>query len=137
MSEAVYVVVGRCAVPKKQGPGDTHSFFTKGQKFNEDQVRPKVLRTMVEKGMVALEGTASSLPEDTSENVTLTIEVEDKPKTVLASKQAEDPARLEKLDLDDLNVMVLGKDSNMAPFDTKAQAIAWLSKGFGTAIPRV
>lgn len=41
-----------------------------------------------------------------------------------------DPAVLEYLDLDILNILILEKDDRVAPFETKEEAIGWLSQDF-------
>lgn len=49
---------------------------------------------------------------------------------VLSSKWNLDPEGLRGYDLESLNVMVLERDDSLDPFDTEAEAIAWLSQDY-------
>lgn len=55
----------------------------------------------------------------------------DKPEPVkLSSKWAMDPDVLEQMNLEQLNVMVLERDESVPLFETKEEAVGWLSQDY-------
>ena len=81
-----------------------------------------------------LEGTGWTLEKLVKNGTVVEVEVfspeKEKPKKKTTSPWQFDPAKLKKLDVEKLNLMIADIDSEVGPFETRDEALAQLTKDF-------